>query len=915
MGCCSTVKASEEEEIIIFFNKLLKENNFNLNIINYNENYNKISKMSGNNFKKLCKKQIVRLGFIKIIQKDGKNLIKNKKNDEEIQKILYYIIILTLLLESKINEELNESDNIGKKDLVNLKVGLISFGYTFFDERFTDLSYKNNNKRILYYLAKMFYLCFKDFNNENNYISINQFIYNIQFFIDNNNNCFEDEKEYYLFIRDNILSLGQFFHYNNNYILSQEEIIDKLIELYTIILYNHLNYFEGNYNVIKENINKNIRNNINLNKKDIILPNMAQIINSFDNEENDYRDHKDINLIIESFYYFLKISAQDINSGKKILNIFGDKLKQKNKENEKNEFNDIILLLLFYECCIQEDEKLTLCLLEYITDLFLNHYSNQQFNSFNGKNIYYDIILDSYYLIYKNETLTKQYISLLSQIFMKEIENNYNSKNSLFISQLFNIYYKKEKMMNKLINLFFNFLVNISQYYKEKINNINLKENSISQEINNNLINNLLSNLIYILKTHFINNNSSTLINNDNKTSTNNITYNIYENKKCPNLIKIVVNDYKTIIHNFFSFNKINEEQISIIEFYLYFLLFMINYMDINELMNDFSKKEKIYNNLFKIITKFEINLIQNSEKENNLILTSKENNNNNSDINYILITIQIIMKIIDINDSKNYIQDCYILYKSIEINIQMLIDIQKQNENGNNDIDCINLKIIYTIIFFVLVQFIRLINIPNSIKKHHMEILDCINKSNEKYGKLLSSIDVSNFIINNKSNEPNLQYLKDLLSLKEEKEEKICINYNSLKQILDIIYSKLFGKDTSLNIFFDNQIFNSKYFNNIGNNSYNRSISKGSINITEVKDNSLINHYDNNYNENYLEDISIHIVEKNKQKNSDDINNLFLSNDSKIKIPFDDENIISNEKRNSNSLTNDYNQINNIKI
>ena len=86
MGCCSTVKASEEEEIIIFFNKLLKENNFNLNIINYNENYNKISKMSGNNFKKLCKKQIVRLGFIKIIQKDGKNLIKNKKMMKKYKK-------------------------------------------------------------------------------------------------------------------------------------------------------------------------------------------------------------------------------------------------------------------------------------------------------------------------------------------------------------------------------------------------------------------------------------------------------------------------------------------------------------------------------------------------------------------------------------------------------------------------------------------------------------------------------------------------------------------------------------------------------------------------------------------------------------------------------------------------------------
>ena len=913
MGCCSSVKTSEEEEIIKYFNKLLKEQNFNLDIKTYDENYNIISKLSGNNFKKLCKKQKVRFSFIKKIKED-------KKKEDDIQKILYNIMILTILLENKIIEELDEHDTTIKKDLINLKVGLISFGILFLDG-FSDISHINNNKKILYYLARLFSLCFEEFIDENGYISINKFINNSLFFIDNN--CFQDDEEKYIFIRDIILSLSKFFRYNINYFL-EEKIIERIIELYFDILYHHYNYFESNYKTIKENINKNIRNTtgklmnftINVNKKDTILPNLKQIIISFNNNEQNYKDNNDIDLIIESIYFFLKSSSQDINNGKKMINTFGVKL-QINEENANNEFKEIILLLLSYECCIKDDEILALCLMEYITDLFLNNYSNKQFNE---KNIYYDIILDSYYLIYKNETLFERYISLLSQIFIKEIENN--SKNSLFINQLIQIYYKKEKMINKLIELFFNFIVNISQYYKEKINIINSKDN-ISNEMNNNLIDNLLINLIAIIKTHFINNNSSNLINDNNYiiSSTNNYTYNNnYDNKKYSIPIKIVIEDYEIIINNFFNFNKINEEKINIIEFYLYFHLFIINYLDISELINDFSRKEKIYYNLFKIITKFEIDLIQDSEKENNLNLISKESlNNNNFDINNIIIVIQLILKIIEINNSNN-IQDCYILYKSIEINIRIQLDFHKKNENGNNEIDCLNLKIIYSIILFFLFQFIRLVNIPISIEKLHKEILECINKSHAQYRNLLSSIDVSNFIAKNISQEPNIEYLKELLSTKEEKEEKkekFLINYNSLKQLLDIIYSKLFGKDSSLNIFFDNQTLNSKYFENNVNYSYNKSISKINDNITEVKDNSLINNYENNYNENYLEDISIHIDEKNKQKNNDGGNSLFISNEneSKINIPLENEEISSVKRINSNSITNDDNKFNNIKI
>ena len=923
MGCCSTEKGSEEDQIILCFNKILKENHFNFNIKNYEENYQTISKLSGNNFKKLCKKQNVRIAFIKIIKNDGKIIAYNKDNNEEIQKILYYIIILTLLPENKIEEENFISDNnnikLGINNLSNLKIDLLLHGYYIFDHMSSEI---NNNKNIIYHLAKMFNLCFRDLNESNNYICIKTYINNIHLIIINN--CLEDEDEYYIFIRDNILALGEFFHYNDNFIITDEEkeLLSILIELYSNILFHHFKYLTNNFSLIKENINKNIRNttsklmalNINKKNKDNILPNIIQafdIINSFnENIKKDYKDFKDINLVIECLYYFLKVSAQDIYSGKNLLNMLGKKLKEKNQEN-KDKFNDIILLLFFYECCIKDDEKLALCLLDYITDEFLNEDSNIQINE---NNIFYDIILDSYYLIYKNETLTKQYISLLSQIFMKEIENN--CKNSLFLNQLIQIYHKKEKMINKIIKLFFYFLVNISQYYKEKINIINNNENIINNEIatNINIINNILINLNTIIKTYFIYNNGfPSLINENNNnivcSSINNNTYNIYNNNNINN-VKILISDYNLIIQNFFDFKFHEEDILNNIEFFLYFHLFIIYNMDIMELINDFSKKEKIYYSIFKMITKLEIILIQISVQENN-------NHSYSLYLNDLIVTIQIILKLIEINDEKLYIQDCYILYKSIERNIQSLLESQKLNENGNNEIDSSNLKIIYSIIFFILSQFIRLINIPNSINKNHKEILECINKSNEKCGSYLSIINVSNFNLYNEIIEPNLQYLKELLIQKDDSEQ-FFINYNSLKQILDIIYSKLFGKDTSLYIFFDNQILNSKYFYNMETNSYKKSVSKASDNITEVRDNSLINHYDNDYNENYIDDISIHIIaKKNKQKNENEIdnNNLNISHDSKIVIPSNHENSATDERMLTNSITNDEHPYQNIKV
>ena len=587
--------------------------------------------------------------------------------------------------------------------------------------------------------------------------------------------------------------------------------------------------------------------------------------------------------------------------------------------------------MLFYECYIKDDEKLIMCFMEYITDLYI---SNDEINM-EDDIIYYDIALNSYYLVYKNIQLSKQYISLITQIFIKEMKIIDNKDNHpILIIQLIQIYQKKEKL-NKITKLFFYFILNISRYYNNMINASSEDEIRKKFVFNEKIIKNILAKLNHIIKTYFINNTNNngnflsnkdkggvlTPINNYYNLSTNNATNNLYNEENLISNFKISITHYEIITTNFFHFNNIKDEILENMEFYLYFHFFIITNMNILILINDFSKRERIYNNLFKIITQLEFILIQRSPNENNNIINTEKEENyiDENYINYtndIISSLQIILKINELNDPNNYIQDCYLFYKSIARNIKSLIDLVSSN-NGSYmifQIQSFNLKIIYSIIFFILCQFINLINIPNSISKQNDEIIETIKKINENCGSLLSTINLSNFIIYNTSNEnQNFNYIKELFS--KENEEIFSINSDIFKQILDIIYSKLFGKNSSLNIFFDNQVQNSNYFDNI-NNITDNSLSKLSDNITEINDNSLINQYKNNLNENYIEDISIQILDSKKKsidKSNDVNNNIINKTNSIIKITSENE-IISKDKL-SNSFIIDDNQYNNIKV
>ena len=920
MGCCENVQTPEEENILSFFNKKLKENGLYFSIKNYQDNYDKILKFSGNIFKRLSKKQNVRLNFIKKLrEKETLFINNNKPKIEDVQKILYQIMLLTILLDTKKEEVINTEEihnDINQINLNNLKRELLEHGYNLFSMEFDDI---NNSKKVKYYLTKLFILCFQDFPDVNNYISLAVYIEQIKSVLDLGN--FTDEEERYIFVKDSVLTLGEYFNYNN-YVSFDEKINEIIIDLIVIVMNYWNDYFVSNITGIKDSINKNVRNatdklinyeefNDNIETK---LNNDNINFEDFNSDNiNDDIFQKDIKLILESLYYIFNKIIQDIYMGKNIIINLGNKLISKN--DNKHQFNKIIIFILFYECYIKSNEKLILCFLEYITDLYI---TNDQL-ILTDDDIFYDIVLNSYYLLYKNEQLNKQYISLVTQIFIKEMGKEEN-KSQLLINQLIQIYQKKEKT-NKINKIFFYLIFNVGIYYNNLINSNYDKENSIVNIINNEfnknkiIIKNILLNLNEIIKAYFMNNiNGFTPsikekgvvvlnTNNINNLSTNNVTYNVYNNENYINNLKISINNYEKIIANFFHFNNLKNEILENIEFYLYFHIFIINNMNILPLINDLTQREKIYNNFFRIITHIEILSIQDSiQKKNNFI---------NEYVNDIISSLQIILKINELNSPNNYIQDCFLFYKSLAKNIKTLIDLDISKNIKSAKIVSINLKIIYSIIFFILCQFINLINIPNSISQLNDQIIATIKQFNEKCANLFSKINISNFIIyNNTSDNQNYFYLKELFS--KENDENISIEQDMFKQILDVVNVKLFGINSSLNIFFDNQIPNSNYIDNM-NNSLNKTLNKLSDNITVVNDNSIINQYKDDSKENNIEDISIHIFDS-KKKSINDINTL-IKKDSIINFPSDNDNIISNNKIISNSFTNEDIQYQNIKV
>jgi len=222
--CCTREDIPQERKIINSFRNIDNENKFHFTIQNYDENYEKIRSLSKNSFEKLGQMQQLRVNFMQELREEinankqnidsnnyylGQNLTNDYNNNyyvtnlhnlndyniNEVQRLLYYIIIMTITLKSYLKR--NFASNELEKSLLELSYIILKRNYN-----------NKDLKLILYYLSRMFEILFES-NNFQGYININEYLSKLNIVTSDYNILAKDEK--YPFLLSIVISLGLCF--------------------------------------------------------------------------------------------------------------------------------------------------------------------------------------------------------------------------------------------------------------------------------------------------------------------------------------------------------------------------------------------------------------------------------------------------------------------------------------------------------------------------------------------------------------------------------------------------------------------------------------------------------------------------------------------------------------------------------
>ena len=856
--CCSNGNDKEERKIIESFEKIEKEKINGLNIINYENKIEDIRNLYRNTFDKLGQFHSLRFNFINELKKEitndksnntdyynnystiDNNLYNrnnyfnntNKYNVTETQRILYHIVIMTLILRNYLNRKYISNEL--EMSLLDLSAVIINKRYNNFDL-----------KLILFYISKMFEILFINVQSIINFINIKDYISKIILVTENNNILTQEER--YLFIKTHIISLGEWFHNEYKMILIENSLRFFLLKYYAYL-------FIENFDFINENESIFIikKNEIDIrfiqdyyNKNDLIPP---------DNINNiEYKKKKeDLNKIAFSIHYFFIICTEDIFTGKNIFYEFHKILEQQIIDNHlQNNINLIkfkrSIFHILFKNLLSADYTTTM-LFSFLDYLF----EYQKLETGNSDN-YHIMIIQLYGRFNINRIFLDKYSLFISQLFIIEIEKNKKEKMILnelykYINDLKNKNYNNLDNRNIKIknyeNIFFfvSLLKNISFHYKKQ-KNINI--------INDILI--YLNNFVLIIKKDY--KNKATNINKFNDKF-------LYEN------INSTLKNFN-LSQNEYYFQFKENLQTNLTKFLSSYILmindlFQINYKDI---------KIDLDNSIIYSITILEIKIIKCNQMK---------------PLHKIIILLNILINHLN----SKYINDHEEINNYLKNNLK-LIKSQTYISNSsyiNIQFTTIHIKIIYIILILILININKNNFDKQKLLSKHDKILLKINQFNKIIGSCFGNIsDINNIKIDNINKLLQgqiyaithisfIQIIKIIQSeLFNENDENLSNNFRSRT-----LYENDKNSEMSINI---NTKKNFDYNSNIHllNNNFliNDSFSKFSNDTFSHK--NINNKYSNNYNYNndiFSEKVKIPYKDNSNYNEKINMNNNISTNE-----------------------------------
>lgn len=280
-------------------------------------------------------KQEIRQKFANEITKYFKKLQTEKESASTINKSLYFILILTISLTScneqqqnvKLSQSITFNTSISSITSLtqpsDLEQALLTISSLLLSKQYKDTS---NLKLILYYTAKLLKIILEGHSKAvDNYISCNKYLDLIITVLKRDELLTKDEK--FLFLKEILLCLGLFFKnlislkkppttINNDninllicyYATSYTYLIDYVFKMYkklkTVMCnINNLPNFHSNLNV---NVNNSIEEETTLKTKETLFKKETNFIA--------------FNALNRSFYYFVLLVTKDTTIGKHIFN-------------------------------------------------------------------------------------------------------------------------------------------------------------------------------------------------------------------------------------------------------------------------------------------------------------------------------------------------------------------------------------------------------------------------------------------------------------------------------------------------------------------------------------------------------------------------------------------------------------------